>query len=289
MISGTLLLGTNKDEKLTIFFKKRFSKIVIPFLFWSIFYYFYSNRHQLSKVSLISVIKALIQGNIMYHLWFMYLIIGIYFVVPILRIYIKGASKKDLKYLIILWFLSCPTIQMLNYFLKLNIAITIPIVNNSIGIFILGYYLDIIEITKLQRILIYIIGLAFIPITMIGTYLISNKNSVDEFFYGYSNLNNVVIAIAIFIFLKNFNKKYPIDNMQFKKNIVSISNLTFGIYLIHPFILDIFTRGIMGIKLNNNFIETIYGLPLTAILIFLCSCIVLLILKKIKFIKKIVG
>ncbi|MGR4472877.1 acyltransferase [Escherichia coli] len=38
MISGALLLGNNKTSDYKAFYKKRFVKILIPLLVWSVFY-----------------------------------------------------------------------------------------------------------------------------------------------------------------------------------------------------------------------------------------------------------
>src|ERR1051326_7913367 len=41
MVSGALLLNPTKTESLRVFFNKRFSKIAIPFIAWSVFYLFW--------------------------------------------------------------------------------------------------------------------------------------------------------------------------------------------------------------------------------------------------------
>jgi len=43
MLSGSLLLGSSKwDEDLSSFFKKRFIRIGLPFIFWSIIFFFWA-------------------------------------------------------------------------------------------------------------------------------------------------------------------------------------------------------------------------------------------------------
>lgn len=38
MLSGALLLHPNKQESLSVFYKKRLSRILVPLIFWSLFY-----------------------------------------------------------------------------------------------------------------------------------------------------------------------------------------------------------------------------------------------------------
>lgn len=42
MLSGMLLLDTKYDEPMSLFFKKRFNKVILPFLVWSVIYSFWT-------------------------------------------------------------------------------------------------------------------------------------------------------------------------------------------------------------------------------------------------------
>lgn len=72
MLSGVLLLG--KDIELSDFLKKRVSRIVLPFLFWSIIYFFMLNPIQNNSLPQIcfNFIKAMKAGTC-YHLWYIYI------------------------------------------------------------------------------------------------------------------------------------------------------------------------------------------------------------------------
>ena len=84
MVSGALLLS--KDESIEDFFKKRFLRIIPKFLLFSIFYYLidvYYLHHQVHNF-----IVSLLQGEVFYHLWYVYMILGIYLLAPFLRKFI---------------------------------------------------------------------------------------------------------------------------------------------------------------------------------------------------------
>ena len=137
MISGILLL--NKEmHSYKKFIKKRVLKIVIPLIVWSSFYYIYKNGFSLDYTSVKNIIKALFEGNIYYHLWFMYTILGIYLVIPILKKYIDACEKKDILYFIGLWLVFVPAIQIFTKIVNVNMRFSVPMLSEGIGIFVLG-------------------------------------------------------------------------------------------------------------------------------------------------------
>lgn len=83
MISGALLL--HKDYELLDFLKTRFGKILPPFIIWSLIYSF-SNRYVFGgdSFSFVKTVKDIFYGS-KYHLWFIYVLLGIYLTTPILR------------------------------------------------------------------------------------------------------------------------------------------------------------------------------------------------------------
>ncbi len=82
MLSGALLLG--KEEELNVFLKKRFARILTPFLIWSfIFYILLNPPHDFGF--LWDYPLKLLTGKIHTVYWFVYTIIGLYLLTPVLR------------------------------------------------------------------------------------------------------------------------------------------------------------------------------------------------------------
>ena len=100
MLAGVLLLQPSKaDEPLKTFFKKRLSRIGVPFLFWGATYFawrFFANGEVLT---INSIVQGILTGPY-YQFWFLYLLLGLYLVTPILRVIIKHAEWKIIKYFI---------------------------------------------------------------------------------------------------------------------------------------------------------------------------------------------
>lgn len=85
MVSGYLLLG--KSEPVADFFRKRLVKVGIPTLFWSVAYLLWSveayrNGTMKPLAVALSMLKTMYLGDVEIHLWFLYILIGIYLVAP---------------------------------------------------------------------------------------------------------------------------------------------------------------------------------------------------------------
>lgn len=106
MISGLLLLDPSKTESLMTFLKKRFFRVVVPFLTWGIIYFIWRIYFHGETIHVWKAIGEIIAGPIYFHFWFIYMIFGVYLSVPILKIYIRKAESRDLIYFLALWFIA---------------------------------------------------------------------------------------------------------------------------------------------------------------------------------------
>ena len=282
MISGALFL--NHDISCKKIFSKHIKKILIHLIIWS-FIYSISNL-QLSNINIKIIFFKFIRTH--YHLWYLFATIELYIRVPFLREITK--KKELLRTFIILSFIFTFFIPNLKVFLSyyfndfskiFNIIfqnLNLNYLTGNVSYFIFGYYLNN-KLIKLEiKILIYILGLFGIYFTTQISYVISIKKNIKINYFSYYYLNIFVYTISLFIFIKS-----TFNNNNLKKRITHflkmISNNTFGIYLIHPLIIETIKK----YKINKFFssIKIIYRIPLISSFIFISS---LLISKIIKFI-----
>ena len=91
ILSGYLLL--DKQENAYLFFQKRFSKVVIPLLAWSVIYTVF-NTNSIYSIFTIEFVKELLSSNVYFHLYFLYIIIGLYIITPVLRLILHNINIK---------------------------------------------------------------------------------------------------------------------------------------------------------------------------------------------------
>ncbi len=94
MISGALFLDKKKVVPLKVLYRKHILRIVLAFVFWSILYAIFSPLINANNLNIRSFCGDVVQGH--YHLWFLYMICGLYMSFPILKHIFRNG--KILKY-----------------------------------------------------------------------------------------------------------------------------------------------------------------------------------------------
>ena len=103
MISGIFFLNLDKQINYKRLYGKYILRIVLVLIITSFFYYFFIGVIEGNEINIEFIkntVLLFLQGEVRYHLWFMYVIIGLYILTPILRGVIKGSEKGDIEYFI---------------------------------------------------------------------------------------------------------------------------------------------------------------------------------------------
>ncbi len=105
MLTGTLLLQPAKVESVSTFLKKRFIRIGLPFIFWGILYFAWDFAVMKIQFSPTTIIQGVLNGPYT-HFWYLYLLAGIYLLVPLLRVLVTRFQRNSVKYVETAWFLA---------------------------------------------------------------------------------------------------------------------------------------------------------------------------------------
>jgi len=286
MVSGVLLLGSKKEESLVDFFQKRFSKVVIPLLVWSLVYILITKYSHGKNIDILTHVFYSFNKPQYYHLWFMYAILGIYLILPILKIFIQNSSKELQWYFVGLWFVVAVALPFFNHFhlIQLWVKSHLPMMVGYMGYLVLGYLLAKIELNKK----IFFTALLFIVLasatTAYGTYYLSTEaGKFVGYLHGNFGLLTFILAVTYFIILKFIGEKILVKHERVSSAITLISASSLGIYLVHPIFLRVFNK--LGF---NVFAGPAYLMvPAVAIVTLLCSFIVIYLIQKIPVVKQI--
>lgn len=275
MISGALFLDSKKKLSIKRLYAKNILRIICAFLFWSFIYLLYdilATNQQ--KVTIGSVISSVVKGP--FHLWFLKMLLGLYIVAPILKIIANNRIIE--KYFLLLalittfilpWFfkflgfLNINLSHLLNAFYeKMDIKIALGFT----GFFILGHYLKNKTFNPIIRKTIYFLGLiSWICVIILTHFKSFHSNYADTFFYNDLSLFTLIEAIAVYIFISHKFKNYK---SKYSPLIVKISNLTFGVYLIHILIRQ-FLQDSFGI--DSYTLGVGWSIPVLSIVTFTIS------------------
>lgn len=148
--------------------------------------------------------------------------------------------------------------------------------------FLLGYLIDNMEFSVFQRHLLYILALAGVLFRYIFTLYASKiAGATDTRVWGYVQFHSVILAVAVFVFLKNVDlEKIP---LQIHPLISQMSRFSFGVYLSHRVVMWL-EQNVFGID-GNGFFWRVGMIPVT----YLICLLMVMILSKIPLLKKVVG
>lgn len=250
MLSGYLLLG--KDYELGPFLRKRLVRVVVPALFWMLIYCYYNYRAHNDPATLPAAFKRIVHGPVHYHLWFIYLIIGLYLTYPILRPWVRSATERDFRYFFAICILGTWIYKTMSTFLDLRLGLYIELFTNQTGFFVLGYYLGTKPLSgapatavgpspwpfSSRRLLWLALGLllAGTVATALGTYFSSitiGGGKFHPFFYDYLTPNVSIAAMGWFLLVRwffNNDRLRPVER--------DFAAASFGIYFIHVLVMD---------------------------------------------------
>jgi len=294
MLSGALLLQPAKiNEPIKVFLKKRAKRIGLAYAFWSVIYLAWGFFVTQTPVTLDGVIQAIVMGLFYgpwYHVWFLYLIAGLYLITPILRAVVAHGSRNLLKYLIILWFIGVAVVPLLRLMTGFVLVDTLFVFGGWIGYFVLGTYLQ-----KKQMRPAVLYGLFFLGTiwTIAGTWVMHflfPALGQDYFFFDYLTANVIIASVASFMILSRFKANWPGSNHPHLSKVVqTISKNVLPIYMFHIIILMSLQRGFFGFTLSITTINPVIGIPLIAIATFAITFGLILLMKKIPVLKKLIG
>jgi len=283
MITGALLL--NRDYELGDFLRKRLSRIFPPFIFWSAVYILYSWYNEDivftdSTSANITLVLHQFKYGAYYHLWYVYMLIGLYFIIPILGKFVRNASEKEVLYFLLLWFVVMTISQP--YLSRYNPQIDLHYITGYIGYLVLGHYLAFKQFPTWMNVrwfgILFIISLLII---IAGTYFVSMAtNKLSTLFYEPISPTIVLLSGSAFMIGKLSTIKL---SPQIKKARDLAGSYTFGIYLSHALILTIFDDPDYGININYRLCTPFVSIPLTALLVFCSSLLLVWVISKIPF------
>lgn len=291
MLSGMFMLNPGKELTIKKLYLKNILRIAVSLLFWGTIYPFLNNYiicGNINPVFFIQGFKAIITGNPWYHLWFLYMLIGLYIITPVLRVFVANASKGDVVYFLTVSFIFAGLFPFLirfypfDRFAKLLSQLNLDIIIGYSGFYVLGYYLSKYDFKRATKIIIYVLGILGVAVTVTGTSLISLKNGVaSQLFYDYSYPNIIVTAIAVFLVFKNVFREKEYSH-KVRSVIFALSRCSFGIYLLH----DIFNIFLRSININTLSFSPILSVPLISLTIFVLGIIFSYPLTKLPFINR---
>ena len=284
MISGSLLLNSKKTTSLSYTWKKRMPRVVIPFVLWSIISPIVVGiyAHSLSFKNVMSIVKTILYQPTSPTLWFMYPLVGIYILSPVIKTFVEHASNEMLIYVTGIWLVTCSLLPSLavmlpkdyTKILTLSPVASFFLVGGFTGYFILGYLLTKLKVENFNN---FVLLLIFLIAGLAGNFISEAVPSIFDSNNGYyvTSIYIPIMSVAAFILLQKWGNK--IKSKATIKTFEFLSPLVFGVYLVHNLLIlyvePWFMEHVAIHGLAATFLRYIVVLVLSIIIIWILNLI----------------
>ena len=289
MLTGALLLQPSKNESISAFFKKRWARIGLPFIFWGAIYFAYDFFVLHQAITTNAIVQGILTGPY-YHFWYLYMLIGLYLLTPILRIFVAHADNNIMKYFAILWFLGSSIIPFVGLLTTYHLDSNVLTITGMVGYFVLGTVLLTVKMRRSVVVMIMSLGIA---LTVIGTYALAATIGGGTMFFFQEYLSPTLILASVMVFLLLTTLKPPEENKvspsKSNKLLKVISQNTLPLFLFHVMVIESLQAGYFGFAINGNTINSIIGVPLITVVTLFISLAVIVPLKKVPVLRRLIG
>jgi len=264
MVSGALLLDDSRREPAAEFYRRRLYRVGIPLVFWSVVYLavrVFVHHEQLTAGSVAGLVLG---ANVYYHLWFLYMIPGLYLITPFLRRFVRKSSRRQrLSVIVAILVLSCIYSQ-LNILYWGNHRTIFTVFIPYIGYYLCGYELHRIDPRKIPtKYLAVAVAACALYIAAFSGVFIERRGGVDtNFIFGFFSLPVAVMSMAVFwaAYMRSRTAR-PLEGIP-KTALQWVASTTLGIYLLHPILLEYMRNRLAGHVSEGTFLLGITVAPL---------------------------
>ena len=224
------------------------------------------------------IIKSFVNvlyGKLWDHMWYVYAVIGVYIVLPLLKpFFVKSEFKDDIIVFLISFFYTIvvPILSdAFDYSIPIKFTVTGWIFYVIFGGLVGKYSQILIE----KKRLVTIVCLTLILLSNIAI-IFKYMNEPGFHVVSYTSLSVALIAAAVFTI-------FAVQTMKNMRMLLSLSSCCWGIYLVHPAFINFMIK-----VLDFNPIDYAWYVssPLTCVVIFAMSAVLIWAFRKIGIIRK---
>lgn len=289
MASSYLLFPLKYDT--ATFFRKRFVRVFIPLLVWTLLYAVVPYFGQSDGFSRAANLKALLVNFNLHagHLWFLYMLTGVYLVMPLLSPWIEKVSKRGEEAFLCLWGIT----TLIPFFRQLAVNLTgsdalwgeaswnefgaLYYVSGFIGYVVLGHYIRTYlgdwswKKTITVALPVWAAGYAVTAGWFWGMMpdVFPVEGQIDivvylETSWVFTATGVAMTSFAYFMIIK----KLTSDGWLYRHLVLPVSKVSYGVYLMHMFVLVFFNQIVSAWGLS-----TPLHILVTAVLTFTVSSV----------------
>ncbi len=239
LLSGALLLGSGRQESLSSFYRRRFMRVGVPTLFWVPLYLLFRREYLHENLSPRRMVDVVVGGLPYYHLYFLFVILGLYAVTPVLRVLIASATRQQLWLtvgiaLFVTWANNASTMLLrigsgawaLTYFLP------------YLGYFLLGYLARTWRPSRRDAVLAAGVFVGAWLLQLAEVYALLNSHHIRVWAYPMTKFSETTMAMTVALVVVG-QRWWPllVRGDRSRRAWRALAGASFAVYLAHPLLL----------------------------------------------------
>lgn len=237
MISGFLLLNPEKEVNLSKAMRYAMRMVLVLFtfgLFYCLIETVVTNGFSDPVGAILVSVKNLFEGKSWDIMWYVYMILGLYLLTPMLRVFVRAADSATAGATLAVLFVFTIIRPTIDFMFNLELAEILPVEAPFLLYYLAGYYLGRVHPSKGVRMSAFLVG----SVGFIAMLLIEWRGKRGEVGY-----NNFFVALySMTIFASSMNSRI-LERLSRNALVCGFSKYSFGIYLLHIFFLNLFMKG----------------------------------------------
>lgn len=279
MLSGALLLDEKKQTSPREFWTRRMNRLLPALLFWSIVYLAWRALFWHQPLTLNTIALDLIAGRPYIHLYFLFLIAGLYLVTPFLATAASSLESKQLGQAIVVMAALALGANMVDFLATSAFTLFVP----YIAYYFAGLYCVRVLANRPAPYGIVLAGA--ILITTLFTALSVSVNGLESrwSFYFYEDLSPTIMVMAVTVFMVLLRASLlPVVQSAAQR----LAPLTLGVYVAHPIVVELL-RNLYHTRMPAMF-RPLYYIPITFVATITITFTAVALMRRIPILRRVV-
>ncbi|MBB6172090.1 surface polysaccharide O-acyltransferase-like enzyme [Nocardiopsis mwathae] len=242
MISGALLLRP-REERLSVFYRRRFSRIGIPLVVWVAAYLAWEAYR--TGITPGQAAGEILSGTPSIHLYFLFVLAGLYLLTPFLRVFVEHATVPT-----VWWFAGLMSVigmadQAIAGLDGTGEANAVTRFLPFVGYYVIGYLLRDVTMTRGRTWGAAVALLLGTAATAMGAGLIARAygewGTSAVYLYDYLSPTVLVMSIAAYLLFRAAGDRFLTGTgaaaHAWRRRLRAVSDVSFGVFLVHVMVL----------------------------------------------------
>lgn len=291
LLTGWLLLAPERaGEPLGRFFRRRLDRVALPLVTWSIVAWVWTAVRDHHAIAWARFWRALLQGPVFYHLWYVYVLLGLYLAIPLLRPLAAQPSPTLRGYALGLWFVGTAVLPLWTWWGGPAIGVPVLVVSTYVGYLLAGVWLAARPLTPRTAWELALLFLLAAVWTIVATARLTGDEHLNVILYSYDRPNVVVMALVAFVLLTQPQPAAWVARHAGALALLrALAASSYGIYLFHPLLLDVLGSGVLGVRISGTSLPPFIGIPVLAAGLCLVSLGAMTVARRVPLLGRLVG